>query len=451
MWRYPSISKNLVCLIKLGLAIVLLSVMASPSQADMLANVRQLLDPPNQTPHPAVVQVFVRESDAIASGSGTLIRVDAEYGYVLTNWHVVRSAKEQQLLVIFPDGFQSAATVLRMDETWDLALLRIWRPHVAPMPFSGTVPVVGEELVIAGYGQDKYRAARGQCCYYAAPDSHSPQDMIEVSVAARQGDSGGPIINQRGELAAVLFGSGRGMTTGTHIGRIVSFLNSASDEPASTQLVARVANTDKTQRASFITSGSDKVNNDRPSENELAAATKPSQYYKLPPLEWTSPGDDSPITNDSAADNVPVFPGEQTPQPAVAAQLSTPSPSATIVADQTAIGPVAAAPRVAVTTGISPRTRSITAIDPRPDVALPPSRGHGSAIVFGGANGSMRTSNRQHITTSGFVPSPNNNALASGAEINTLPNQGGRPVLHHLKSILAIIGIVALLDRMRKQ
>jgi hypothetical protein len=78
MWRYPSISKNLVCLIKLGLAIVLLSVMASPSQADMLANVRQLLDPPNQTPHPAVVQVFVRESDAIASGSGTLIRVDAE-------------------------------------------------------------------------------------------------------------------------------------------------------------------------------------------------------------------------------------------------------------------------------------------------------------------------------------------------------------------------------------
>lgn len=420
----------------------------------MLATVRQIFTaPPNQTPHPAVARVFVRESNALASGSGTLVYVDAEYGYVLTNWHVVRSADQQQLLVDFPDGFQSAATVLKMDETWDLALLRIWRPHAAPMPISGTVPVVGEELVIAGYGQGAYRAARGQCRYYAAPDSHSPQEMIEVSVAARQGDSGGPIINQRGELAAVLFGSGRGMTTGTHIGRVVSFLNSAAAAPASTQLTARVADADRTQQVSFHTAGNDEGN--APAENETAVAAKQSHYYELPPLEWTTPGDDSPPVNDVAADatdtSVPVFPGEQTPQPAVAALLSTPIPAATSAFDQSNNDAAAAAPLVAVTAVDSPRTPSVTAIDPRPKVSLPPASGYGRANEFGGANESLHFSTQQGIQTSGFVPALNRDAAASGDEIITLPNLGGGALLHHLKSVLAIIGIVALLERIRKQ
>jgi hypothetical protein len=50
--------------------------------------------------------------------------------------------------------------------------------------------------------------------------------MVEVGVAARQGDSGGPIFNADGELAGVLFGSGDGTTTGTYCGRVGGFLAS---------------------------------------------------------------------------------------------------------------------------------------------------------------------------------------------------------------------------------
>jgi hypothetical protein len=50
--------------------------------------------------------------------------------------------------------------------------------------------------------------------------------MVEVAVVARQGDSGGPIFNQRGELAGVLFGSAHGTTTGSYCGRIGGFLAS---------------------------------------------------------------------------------------------------------------------------------------------------------------------------------------------------------------------------------
>jgi hypothetical protein len=55
--------------------------------------------------------------------------------------------------------------------------------------------------------------------------------MVEVSASARQGDSGGPIFNARGELAGVLFGSGGGTTSGSYAGRVGQFLATAWPPP----------------------------------------------------------------------------------------------------------------------------------------------------------------------------------------------------------------------------
>jgi hypothetical protein len=54
--------------------------------------------------------------------------------------------------------------------------------------------------------------------------------MVELEAPARNGDSGGPILNGRGELAGVLFGSAFGRTTGSYCGRLQWFLNSVGDE-----------------------------------------------------------------------------------------------------------------------------------------------------------------------------------------------------------------------------
>ncbi|MCU0959164.1 MAG: serine protease [Pirellulaceae bacterium] len=188
--------------------------------------------PPSTPPHPAVVRVLAEEPDGIAQGSGTLVDAQGPYGLIVTNWHVVRDASGP-INVVFPDGFRSAARVLQVDRDWDLAALLIWRPTAAAVPLAQRTPRPGDPLTIAGYGSGTYRAVTGRCTQYVAPSAHHPYEMVEVSAAARQGDSGGPIFNERGELAGVLFGSVSGTTSGSYAGRIRQFLASAWPPPDS--------------------------------------------------------------------------------------------------------------------------------------------------------------------------------------------------------------------------
>jgi hypothetical protein len=174
-------------------------------------------------PNPAVVRVIAPEADGHSHGSGTLVAVKGNVGLVVTNWHVVRGARDT-IVVVFPEGFSSGATVLATDRVWDLAALVVWRPAADPIPLAQSAPLRGDLLTIAGYGPGWYRAAQGQCTQYVSPGRNQPYEMLELSVPARQGDSGGPILNERGELVGVLFGATRDATTGSYCGRVRRFL-----------------------------------------------------------------------------------------------------------------------------------------------------------------------------------------------------------------------------------
>jgi hypothetical protein len=170
-----------------------------------------------------VVRIIAPEKGATAYGSGTLIDVRDQFGLIITNWHVVRDATSP-VEVVFPDGFRSHARALKVDPDWDLAALVIWRPPVEPARLAPVPPRPGDPLTIHGYGQGEYRVAAGRCTQYYAPHKNYPLEMVELDVQARQGDSGGPIFNQRGELAGVLFGAGQGTTLGSFGPRVSSFL-----------------------------------------------------------------------------------------------------------------------------------------------------------------------------------------------------------------------------------
>jgi Trypsin-like peptidase domain len=236
-----------------------------------------------QPPHPAVVRVIAPERNGASLGSGTLIDVSERHGLVLTNWHVVKDAAGN-VIVSFPDGFQTPGYVIKMDRDWDLAAVAIWKPQVKPVPIAPAVPQRGEPLTIAGYGGGNYRAQTGRCVQYLAPGPNMPYDIVEVSAAARHGDSGGPIFNARGELAGVLFGEGGGMTSGSAAARVRWFVASIADK-ASPEAPAQIA------RAGSQAKPCDPVElqtrrEHEPSFNNLVAVATPS--IGSPPLYPTT-------------------------------------------------------------------------------------------------------------------------------------------------------------------
>ncbi len=214
---------------------LLLVVFASRADAALFGNT-------TLPPHPAVCRVAVEERDGKAYGSGTLIDCRDAYGLVVTNWHVVHEAKGK-IEVRFPDGFTSEARPLKLDETWDLAALVVWRPPITPARLAMSPPQPGDRLTICGYGQGEYLAQTGRCTDYYSPEVGQPQEIVELNVQARQGDSGGPIFNDRGELAGVLFGAARGTTLGSFGGRVQTFLATLAPDIGAAKSATLIAQT----------------------------------------------------------------------------------------------------------------------------------------------------------------------------------------------------------------
>lgn len=487
--------------------VVIFALVTNTASADLRSTFGQLLNPPTSNPPRAVARIYAKESGALSSGSGTLVHVDAQFGYVLTNWHVVRDAEGGQIIAQFPDGSESAATILKMDEKWDLALLRIWKPNIQPLSLSTTVPVIGEPLTIMGYGSGKFRAARGVCKYYASPDRSSPSEMIEVSTAARQGDSGGPVLNTRGEVAAVLFGSGRGVTTGTHIGRVVEFLNSidlsvddrnntkpATDHIAdeistgsSEQIAERVIDEKRAKQASLVA--------------EQARSGNENQYYQLPPLEWSTVDDDSTVVAAAAQVATDTTLVAQNPQPRVAKQFRSaprlsltiepfePEIDSTIVPELEIELPEPAAMRTAAPTQFAPQSPMLqssgaptipgqTAQPPMvytgPNILQPasvnsrttinqvdPIAAQNAAVYARTAPHSAAPYSRMTAPTGfsqpqfsahGSIPPTNGFGSNSFQQLDPIemPRLNLRKLFAIAQSILAIVGIVTLLEKFRR-
>jgi hypothetical protein len=199
-----------------------------------------------------VARIVAPGDGSISYGSGTLVHVTGDHGIVMTNWHVVNEATGP-ISVHFSDGFYSLATVQNVDRDWDLAALAIRRPNATPVPLASEPPRPGEVLTIAGYGAGTYRAASGPCTQYVAPGLEFPYEMVEVAVSARQGDSGGPIFNARGELAGVLFGEGHGRTSGSYCGRVRWFLTSVTPRGSASVAQSRPLEAIPTRPANIAT------------------------------------------------------------------------------------------------------------------------------------------------------------------------------------------------------
>lgn len=163
-----------------------------------------------------------------SGGSGTYLGE----GLVITCNHLFRnengSNNINRIVCTFPDGQSSQAQVVKQDQVWDLAILKLLHP---PMNLPGiqwrtdTVPTPGELVVSGGFGgQGSVRWNVGQVRGYGSPRRDIPnKDTMILTGYSRSGDSGGPILDRNGRLVGVLWGSGEGRTVGTQCGRCWRF------------------------------------------------------------------------------------------------------------------------------------------------------------------------------------------------------------------------------------
>lgn len=178
---------------------------------------------PAVRPHPAVVRVGYRIGALTSWGSGTIVDRRNGRAYVLTCWHIFRDGQGRAFIRLH-DGRNCFANILRLDRRNDLAILEIVDPGIEPIKVADAAPQLGDQLSAAGHGKGRYGVVQGQAHGYVKAEGQAAAESLEMTGAARQGDSGGPILNQRGEVVAVLWGTNNRRIFGTYCPRIRLFL-----------------------------------------------------------------------------------------------------------------------------------------------------------------------------------------------------------------------------------
>ena len=154
-------------------------------------------------------------------GTGALIYKDARLGGVLTCKHILKSGVGE-LTVVFPSVNQRyKARLTAVDPKQDLSYWTIKSPPVEPCPMARDYASSGDAITLLGLGQGSFRAQSGRVSGY---QKTTTGNVFNLTGGSRQGDSGGPVMNERGELTGVLWGTSGRTTSATFIGDIHAFL-----------------------------------------------------------------------------------------------------------------------------------------------------------------------------------------------------------------------------------
>ena len=137
-------------------------------------------------------------------GTGVIFNADGQYGYIVTNQHVVGDARE--VLVAVNDSTPRKGLVMGTDDIYDLAFVKIAGQNLRAVPFGDSSRVnAGTEVVAIGYPlhyQGEATVTRGIVSARRYENRHR-SDVIMSDVTMNPGNSGGPMLSTNGEVLGI--------------------------------------------------------------------------------------------------------------------------------------------------------------------------------------------------------------------------------------------------------
>jgi serine protease Do len=153
-----------------------------------------------------------REFKQYGSGSGSGVIVSSE-GYIVTNNHVIEDAAEIE--VILNDNSKYTATVIGTDPSTDIAVLKIDAQNLHPIPLGNSDDLrIGEWVLAVGNPFNLTSTVTAGIVSAKARNINLLSDrtrqtavpiesFIQTDAAVNPGNSGGALVNTRGELVGI--------------------------------------------------------------------------------------------------------------------------------------------------------------------------------------------------------------------------------------------------------
>ena len=151
---------------------------------------------------------FMQTQEVEGIGSGFIIN---EEGYILTNYHVVKGA--QEISVTLSNDVTTTAQVVNYDENQDVAMIKITDESVE---IPATVELgdsdalqPGEEVIAIGtplsteLSSTVTKGIISATSRSVAVESGVTMNLIQTDAAINAGNSGGPLVNTKGEVVGI--------------------------------------------------------------------------------------------------------------------------------------------------------------------------------------------------------------------------------------------------------
>lgn len=153
---------------------------------------------------------FGQTSSSAVSGSGFVISDD---GYILTNYHVIETAYQNNYAVnvITHDGTRYDATIVGIEASNDIAVLKIDATGLTPATLGNSDSLaVGDDVCAVGnpLGELEFTSTFGHVSaldrLITTEEGGSAINMFQIDAAVNSGNSGGPVYNDQGQVVGVV-------------------------------------------------------------------------------------------------------------------------------------------------------------------------------------------------------------------------------------------------------